>query len=370
MKTLILSVDRDDDLGEKAGVETPVVGRRRCVEAALALGLADPEDSDTNAILAAVKVYDQELRESAATGDQVEVACVAGAKSLGLKGDRRLAQELDEVIALARPDECVLVSDGAEDEQILPILQSRVKVSHVHRSIVKQAPRLEGFYYVLTRMLDEEKQAKRFVLPTAIIFLVWGAAIFLGFTAFAWGATLAFAGLWLLVHAMKWEDRVGAFLRDAGSSLRTGKVSVLAHLMMFLLLGVGLVQAWDALQHLAPPIPGTEWSTTFQILVFVQAFTPYFVSALLVRTGGRLIDTWVREGQAGLRHWAVAFTLIAFGLLADVALELAIGYRRSDPWANILTFDIVVRFMAGVAVAMGAFILGRYLRNFYKPAAA
>src|ERR1051325_1328116 len=164
MKSLILCVDRDDDVGGKGGIATPVVGRRRNLEAAMALGLADPEDSDTNALLAAVKLYDQELK-AGSPADQVEVATVAGHKSLGLQADRKLARELEEVLGAVRPDEVILVSDGAEDEQILPILNSRAKVTHVHRSIVKQAPRLEGFYYVLTRLLDDEKQAKRFVLP-------------------------------------------------------------------------------------------------------------------------------------------------------------------------------------------------------------
>ncbi|HLF15999.1 MAG TPA: DUF373 family protein [Candidatus Thermoplasmatota archaeon] len=361
MKTLVLCVDRDDDMGAKAGVETPVVGRRRCVEAAMALGLADPEDSDTNALLAAVRVYDQELREAETGGNQAEVACIAGGRSLGLKGDRKLAHELDEVLALVRPDDVVLVSDGAEDEQILPILQSRVKVSHVHRSVVKQAPRLEGFYYVLTRMLDEPKQARRFVLPTAIILLVWGAAILFGFQTYAWGATLAFAGLWLLVHAMKWEDRVGGVLRDLGLSLRTGKVSIFATILMVVLLAVGALQAWEETP------PADQATTTFRTLVFLEAYLPYFVSGLLVRTVGRLLDTWIRQGGAGLGHWTAGSFFIAFGFLADVALEVAIGYLEHDTWADILTFGLVVQLMAGLALAMGAFIVARYLRNFFKP---
>ena len=53
-RTLILSVDRDDDVGYKAGVTTPAIGREACLEAAVKLGTADPEDSDTNAIFQAI----------------------------------------------------------------------------------------------------------------------------------------------------------------------------------------------------------------------------------------------------------------------------------------------------------------------------
>lgn len=72
--TLVLSVDRDDDLGFKANLEGPVVGREACIAAANTLALIDPEDSDVNAIFQAVKVADG----LAASGELVEVAIVAG----------------------------------------------------------------------------------------------------------------------------------------------------------------------------------------------------------------------------------------------------------------------------------------------------
>ena len=57
-KLLVLCVDRDDDLGIKAKIKGPVVGRDAVLKAATKLGLADPEDSDLNAIFEALRVYD------------------------------------------------------------------------------------------------------------------------------------------------------------------------------------------------------------------------------------------------------------------------------------------------------------------------
>ena len=48
-RTLVLSVDRDDDIGGKAKIESPAVGREACLNAANTLALADTEDSDVNA---------------------------------------------------------------------------------------------------------------------------------------------------------------------------------------------------------------------------------------------------------------------------------------------------------------------------------
>ena len=57
-RTLVLTVDRDNDLGNKTSIRGPVVGRRNVLTAALKLGIADPEESDTNAILGAMAQHD------------------------------------------------------------------------------------------------------------------------------------------------------------------------------------------------------------------------------------------------------------------------------------------------------------------------
>ena len=42
MKILVLSVDRDDDFGVKAGMNSPFIGRQENLDAAIALGMKDP----------------------------------------------------------------------------------------------------------------------------------------------------------------------------------------------------------------------------------------------------------------------------------------------------------------------------------------
>ncbi len=377
MKTLILCVDRDDDLGKKGGVATPIIGRRRNLDAAMALGLADPEDSDTNALLAAVALHDKELANLQGTNDQVEVATIAGHPSLGLKADRKLGAELDEVIALVRPDEAILVSDGAEDEQLLPMLQGRVRIAHVHRSIVKQAPRLEGFYYILTRLLDDEKQAKRFVLPFGIIILIWGLAYLFGLQAYAWGATLAIAGFTLVVQAMKWEEKVGRFFRDVGRGLRSGKAGWITIILALALLMWGGVTAWlnapasvETVDADGDVTDVQEFTTGFRVLKFTSGFLPFFVSALLILIAGRLVDDWARRGKTHLGHWTAAFGLIAAYLVLAVVLAVSIDRLEGKSIVELMTFDRGVQLAAGIAVAMGGTLLARYVRGFVQDAAA
>ena len=73
VRTLVLTVDRDNDLGVKAGIRGPVVGRKATLAAALRLGIADPEESDTNAILGALHQHDR-LAEEAIGDDEVQIA--------------------------------------------------------------------------------------------------------------------------------------------------------------------------------------------------------------------------------------------------------------------------------------------------------
>lgn len=359
MKTLILCVDRDDDLGRKAGLETPIVGRRRIVDAATRLGLADPEDSDTNALLAAAHLFDKETRAAEGRDDrQLEVAAIAGHHLVGLKSDRIVARQLDEVLQITHADEIILVTDGAEDEQILPILQSRARVAHVHRSIVKQAPRLEGFLYTLTRMLDDDKLAKRYVLPLALVFLVWGVAFVFGLSGIATGLTLGILGGWLLMHAMRWEDRFAKFFQDIGEGLRTGKVSLVANVVMLAIFLFGAVQAVENVDASAT-IP-------LKVLQFAESFLLYLISGFLVRAAGNLFDELFREGKASISHWTFAFTLIAFGFIGGALLDFTIAVLLDEPITRVLSLDLVARLLVGLAVMTGGIVLGRYIRNIFR----
>ena len=58
MKTVIFTIDRDNDFGEKLGLKGPIIGRRANLKAAVAMGLEDPEESDMNGLFAAIKLHD------------------------------------------------------------------------------------------------------------------------------------------------------------------------------------------------------------------------------------------------------------------------------------------------------------------------
>ena len=82
VRTLVITIDRDNDLGVKAGIRGPVIGRKATLTAALKLGIADPEESDTNAILGALHHHDR-LNERNEGEDEIEIAILTGDVRVG-----------------------------------------------------------------------------------------------------------------------------------------------------------------------------------------------------------------------------------------------------------------------------------------------
>ena len=175
-RTLVLTVDRDNDLGIKTAIRGPVVGRRQVLTAALKLGIADPEESDTNAILGALSQHDN-LSENSAEDDEVEIAILTGDEKVGIRSDRAIAAQLEEVVAAFQPDKAILVTDGAEDESVLPIIQSQVRIDHVEKIIVKQSKGIEGTYYYIVKALEDPKWRAKIMIPFGLVLAILGLGI-------------------------------------------------------------------------------------------------------------------------------------------------------------------------------------------------
>ncbi|MEM0454363.1 MAG: DUF373 family protein [Nitrososphaerota archaeon] len=149
-RTLILVVDEDDDIGRKTGWKTPILGRDKNFLAAKDLLLSDPEEADANAMFAAVKLYD-ELSKS--LDGPCELATVAGKPGGGLDSDRKLAQEIDEVLSEFPADQCIVITDGPLTDSVNAIITSRVKVLSVRKLVVKQSPSIETTWILLGKYL-------------------------------------------------------------------------------------------------------------------------------------------------------------------------------------------------------------------------
>ena len=147
-KTLIICIDRDDDIG-RAGVKTPVVGRVQCIEAATKLAVSDPEEADANAIFGAVREYDDLLTK----GEDCQITIVSGLYERGVMGDKKIRGQVVDVVKTYPADGAVLVSDGIEGEELAPVIQGVVPIISLKKVVIKHSGSLEESYAVFGRYL-------------------------------------------------------------------------------------------------------------------------------------------------------------------------------------------------------------------------
>lgn len=170
-KILVLCIDRDNDIGDKAKIVTPVIGRTDSLNAATQLALSDPEEADSNAIFAAIRQYDI-LKK---LGQECQVAIVAGIHNGGLEADKKVRQQVKSIKKNFDADGLILISDGSDDELVIPIIQNLIPVISIKRVLVKHSKSLEETYAVIgkyLRMLAYDSRYSRIFLGVPGIFLL------------------------------------------------------------------------------------------------------------------------------------------------------------------------------------------------------
>ena len=326
MKTLVLCVDRDDDIGVKTGIKGPVVGREDNLSTAMKLGLADPEDSDVNAMLSAVNMYDGLLKE----GADVEVATICGDVRVGAASDIILTQQLDRVLEEARPDRVFLVSDGAEDEAFAPILSSRIRIDHVRRVYVRQTPGAESLYYVFAKQMRNPKVRRKVIAPLGLVLFLFGLIDF--FVPYAAPAlVLIFAGVYLILISLPFNSlrdvtgAIGDYYEGIRSNVASGDLSIFFTVAAGFLIIVGIASGLDLVRQTAPEL-------LLQVLSFILGALWWCILAVLVFEGGKTLTAYFKHGRGPRHVIAVAGTFVALGLivLASVqGLQFIVGASTS-----------------------------------------
>ena len=200
-KLLVICVDRDNDVGEKTGIVTPVIGRDACIEAAQRLALEDPEDADSNSIFAAIKTYEDLISK----GYQAEVITVAGVASRGVQADEKILEEVKKVLEKFPANGAVIVSDGEDDESVVPVIQNVLPVISVQRVVMKVSRSVEYSYAVfgkyLKMMAYDTKYSKFFLGVPGILLLIGGIATVIGYTAEITAVLISILGGAFLIRA-------------------------------------------------------------------------------------------------------------------------------------------------------------------------
>lgn len=344
---LVVCVDRDDDLGRKAGVDGPVVGRANVLDAAMKLGTADPEDADTNAMFAALHLLDQ-IR---ATGEEAEVVILTGSPKVGVLSDRKVADQFDRVLRDHPASSAHLVSDGAEDEYLFPILASRIRIDGVRRVFIRQSASLESTYYTLVRALKDPKLRAKTVLPFAIVLLILGIAAASG--VIWWGVIglSILLGVYLIFWTFDIDEALIDSLRSASTDIRQGSVAFGFGLFAIALVGIGFLTGYNVyVDHpSATPID--------RLLLYAATGLLWWLFGAEVWESGRAIRRYFLHGRLPRSYPVATISIVGIGFVC-YGIVYTLAYLEGLLLSGFLGPSglplIVTLIVVGLALVIGA----------------
>ena len=363
-RLLVLCIDRDDDIGTKGGIETPVVGRDQCINAGTRLAIEDPEEADGNAIFGAVQTYEELISK----GYNAEVAVVAGKFNRGVEADEKISREVQAILAVYNATGAVIVSDGEDDETVLPVIQSRVPVVSVRRIIIRHSRSVEYSYAILGRyikaMMYDPQYSKFFLGVPGVLLLAGGLAVAFEQTKWLTVVILAVLGGAFMVRAFDIDKAVNSL----------GKLGPTDFIKIFSIFGgvlIILAAIANGLSSIPPDIP-LQSMPALDIVAnktVVGSFANGTITLLWIGIatilGGIFLGNWLKGSS---REMSDILRLVVLGLL----------YIPMVQFAGVLTedtnpFTLISSLLIGLAIALvtAAFVYQRFRhRRAGEPSAA
>ncbi len=352
----MICIDRDDDIGVKTGIKTPILGRDACVAAATELSITDPEEADANAIFAAVKEYDALLQK----GEFCEVVTVSGLFERGVLGDKKIRNQVANVLKGYPADSAVLISDGVEGEELAPVLQSLVPIVSIRKVIVKHSRSVEESYQVLgryLRMLVFDPRYARYALGVPGIIFV---ALVLTSFYFPHAGPLilvVFIGVVFIIRGFDIDRKIESI----------GKLSAAGYLRLFsviasvLIVLVGIATGFSVFFPTSGGICSTACSllhaisqnpslflnkTPIMAGYFIQSAQPFVWMGIAIYVTTTIFFNLIRPGERRIARYLVE--LFVLGLLyfpvAIFANVLISPSNNSDFFVAIIMFALAVNF--------------------------
>ena len=328
-KLFVVCVDRDDDLGRKTGIKGPVIGKEKNLIAAQKLILNDPTESDANTMFAAVK----KLQEAEKEFKNVEVVTITGKGKIGLAADKEINRQLDILTREYLIDGWILVTDGAEDSQVIPLLQSRGKIISTEKLIIRQAEAVESTYYTIKEALKDPGIARLFLGVPGLILLSY---FILGTASFQVMALIA--GAYLMLKGFGIEDKIIEYIRIISESLTEQRISFVMYVAAILIPLVGLWMVYIQLNS-------SEFiDITLDIASALRTLYPFLVFGAILVIAGKATDSIYRKKAYKLGDYIVqAISILCVWAIIDAG-TLVFLRQTELTWlpANIMASLIIL----------------------------
>jgi putative membrane protein len=372
-RILILCVDRDCDLGTKAGIKTPLIGRDSNLEAAVSLALRDPEEADANAMFEAVSLHDRLVKEKKPE-EVFEVATICGSQLGGVGADRKLVSELNTLLETFSANEVILVTDGYTDEAVLPVVESRVPVSSIRRIVVKHSESIEETAALFSRymkMLVQNPKYSRIALglPGLLIF-IWSILAILGVGVYYYAVTIVLVvGSFMLIKGFGVDRSAKSFYKWAKEysppalPVQIGNYATIAGILC---IAVSVYSGYSStIDNVKPlPVDTAGWLSNLpKLSAFFLQGSVYLVivgicTILIGRTVRMYFDHDVRVLRNAVLIVSVAWSSVIINGAAEVLISPSAGLQN-------LIFYIIVGILIAIASVLVILIVHRSAKNFF-----
>ncbi len=353
--TLILCVDHDNDLGVKASVETPILGREEILSAATKLAIMDPEEADANAMFEAIRTYDRLSADRLSPNQSFQVAVVVGSERGGFEADDRLYQELNEVVESSSANDAILITDGFADETIIPIIQSCLPIVSIKRVVVKHSESIEETAAVFSRyarMLANDPRYSRIGLGVpGLILTMLGILWYFDLLVYGGIASLIILGLALLIKGFGIDRR----LLDLRIPEPLEQIRILAALAGMGMITIGIYFGWSyiASRGLLPyplTLQGLVAQLPYLIGVFTQQSVDLFALGVATYLIGSAIYFYFKRNR---RMWRMIEGVIVSIWAREIGVRAAV--MLVEPHSPVL--PLVASVLLGISVSTLAIIL-------------
>ncbi len=342
-KLLVICVDRDNDVGDKAGIVTPVFGRNACIEAAQRLALEDPEDADSNSIFYAIKTYEDLVSK----GYQAEIITVAGVEDRGVQADEKIAREIRQILEKFSANGAVIVSDGEDDESVIPIIQNILPVVSVQRVVMRVSRSVEYSYAVFGKYLKmiayDSKYSKFFLGVPGILLLIGGIASVFNFTTEIFAVLISILGAAFLIRAFD-VDRAWA---SWSKPTPAGFIRVFTMVTGIILI---LASVPAGITVIDPEITNADMqlseAITNQVIIgqFVLGAMPFLWMGLGSIFGGILLSNWL---GGSLKKISDVLRLIVLLAIYPTIAQFSSILINDDS-----SFTLIPPLLAGLAITL------------------
>jgi putative membrane protein len=358
-RLLVICVDRDNDVGDKAGVVTPVVGRNSCIEAAQKLALQDPEDADANSIFFAIKTYEELARK----GYQAEVIVIAGVGARGVQADEKIVREVKSVLQSFSANGAVIVSDGEDDESVIPIIQNVVPVVSVQRVVMKVSRSVEYSYAVFGKYLKmiayDSKYSKFFLGVPGILLLIGGIGTVSGYNKEIFAVLVSILGGAFLIRAFDIDKAWANWSKPTPAGL----IRMFTMVAGVLIALASILSGFSAINTsiLDPQVFGSGIPNIFSNKVtlgyFIAGVLPFLWMGIGSIFGGILLSNWLKGSLRQITDILRMIVLITLYPTVYQFTNLLIHDENS--------FTLIPPFLAGLVITLISvvFLFRRYKKK-------